>query len=353
MPEKTHEPEEQKQSKIYENALKRVASLSGDDEVSRTVNGQIPAFRKLDAFLNLALRDGVYTKGIIVHGAHGIGKTHRLLAKLKQLNLDFYLINSFITPLSLYITLYDHKDEMLVLDDVDNSVVHNPKSMAILKAALFNPTGDRIVTYNSTTKELTQRGIPETFVFRGKIILALNDIPNNQAETFQALLSRVYNHRVELTEHERKMLVATVFMGSDIFGMSDAEKLECLKQMEHCINADNASKYNIRSAMKYAEIYHSDIDGKLKIQLLYDLFETDRALRTFLLIDKYIENSKRDVPVWGKVSIWEKTTGMSRSSYFNTKRRYLDVKYGKEEKLKLDEAEIKNAVDEFLSERKT
>jgi hypothetical protein len=152
--------------------------------------------------------------GLIVIGETGIGKSFNILKALKESGKDFIYCSGFTTPLELYIFLFENKDKIIYLDDTKN-VLKNEVSLELLKSALFSPTEKRIVRY------------PHSFIFNGGIILAINDLKQQQSEDLRAVLDRVlfynsnfsYKEKIqiltdliklpykELTEEKRKFVL--------------------------------------------------------------------------------------------------------------------------------------------------
>ena len=78
----------------------------------------------------------------------GLGKTRTVLRTLEEENVQPVLINSHVTPLSLFGIFFDHReDDVLIFDDCDGmyrSLAH----LGLLRSALWG--SPRIVTYNSS-----------------------------------------------------------------------------------------------------------------------------------------------------------------------------------------------------------
>ena len=111
---------------------------------------------------------------LIINGPAGVGKTHAV-----EKFLDVYAVGRFkvvkghMTPLSLYGNLFFHRDHnsILVLDDID-SVFKKIEGVNLLKAAMDTGSVRRINWESSSA--LKGVGIPDSFEFKGKIILISN-----------------------------------------------------------------------------------------------------------------------------------------------------------------------------------
>lgn len=142
------------------------------------------------------------SRGLLLYGEAGLGKTHNVKRALAEHKLkeseDFCFICGHITPLQFYKKLYYNKDKLIVLDDVN--ILESKINLNMLKACL--ETG--LIEYHSTTAKLN---IPSEFVFSGQIILLLNEKPLN-SEHLKAVESRILHHNLEMSYHQK---IATLF----------------------------------------------------------------------------------------------------------------------------------------------
>jgi len=299
---------------------------------------KIPSFRSFYTFIDLLLSDAEYTHGAIIHGDAGIGKTKGVEVRLARSGKPYAFYNSYSTPLAFYELLYHDNGKTIVLDDV-NTLLKNPASVAILKAALFSVSGQRLITYSSTAKVLEERGIPARFIFTGRIIIIMNEIPTTLRETFQALLSRTYEYQLRLSQDEKMELIRIVFDSTNTFGLQGPDKLELIFFLEKLVNFGNLHQFNIRTALRSAEIWAKLGEEKAK-PLIIDLMDADPKLKAFLIL----EDKAKDLSVKRKVSIWEETTGYSRRAYFEIKSKYFRTRYGREKVEELLAAEIERTV---------
>ena len=313
---------------------------AGQTDTDELIAKEIPAFRSMYEFIDLLLGDSQYTQGAILYGDAGIGKTHSLEKRLAKAKAEYALFNSYSTPLALYELLYRNNGpgKLVILDDV-NTLLHDKKAVAILKSALFSPSGQRLITYSSTAKVLEDRGIPPSFIFTGRIFILLNEIPQTLRETFQALLSRVYSYEVKLSLQEKVDLVRIVFEGTEVFGLSKGEKMVVLQLLLKSLDFSNCHKFNVRTALRAAEIYKK-LGEERATPLIFDLMDTDVRLRQFLLIE-----NNCPLPTEKKVELWIKTTGYSRRDYFNVKSRYFLATYGKKKARVEEENEMKKLTE--------
>jgi plastocyanin len=168
--------------------------------------------------------------GLIICGAPGIGKTHRVMKYVKTTHeygntLD--IIKGRCTTAALYTSLFNYSKEgdLIVIDDADE-VFAESNSVNLLKAAL--DSGDeRLVSYGTTRPpELTEdeatmkhpelepdsKGryyCPKSFFYEGNIIFITN-LRAGQLDT--ALRSRCYICELDFTVEESLEMVREIML---------------------------------------------------------------------------------------------------------------------------------------------
>jgi hypothetical protein len=133
--------------------------------------------------------------GLFVFGEGGLGKSRTILRTLADEGISPVLINSHITPLALYTTLYHNRqDRVIILDDCDaiyTSLVH----LGLLRSALWGEP--RTVTYGSSQLD----DLPSCFDFESRMIFCANVVPKRQP-AFMAVLSRCDIYELSASQHE-------------------------------------------------------------------------------------------------------------------------------------------------------
>ena len=122
---------------------------------------------------------------LFVYGSQGgLGKSRTIRSTLDEEGITPILINSHVTPLSLYSTLFQHRQETIIFfDDVD-SMFSSMAHLGLLRSALWG--SPRIVTYGSSQ---LPSDLPPNFEFTSRCIFAANVIPSKN-DAFKAVLSR-------------------------------------------------------------------------------------------------------------------------------------------------------------------
>ncbi len=134
--------------------------------------------------------------GLFVYGSHGgLGKSRTVLRTLAEEGISPVLVNSHITLLALYSTLYFNRSGKIVFfDDVD-SIFGSMSHLGLLRAALW---GDpRIVTYGSSQLD----DLPGSFIFESRLIFSGNVIPKRN-DAFKAVLSRCDIFQLDANQEE-------------------------------------------------------------------------------------------------------------------------------------------------------
>ena len=115
----------------------------------------------------------------------GIGKTMTVLRTLEEENITPVLLNSHLSPMAFFETLYNFREgATLFLDDVD-SVLNSMTHLGLLRSALWGKP--RTVTYTSSA---LPKHLPSRFEFTSSVIICVNVVPAKQNAAFAAVVSR-------------------------------------------------------------------------------------------------------------------------------------------------------------------
>lgn len=89
---------------------------------------------------------------MVVSGDPGIGKSHRAKPILEEMKhagkINYVYLQGQITPVQLYIKMWENPDAIFLLDDV-NSIITDPKVGASLLKACTDTIPERIISWNS------------------------------------------------------------------------------------------------------------------------------------------------------------------------------------------------------------
>ena len=262
------------------------------------------------------------SNGLFVAGHGGLGKSKTIIETLVRCNQTPILLNSHITPLALYRTLFQNQhDEILYLDDMDG-IFSNLQILGILRSALWGGKGHRLITYGSTQ---LPDDLPPWFPFSSGIIFSSNTIPRKN-KAFEALLSRVDVFQLEATNEE--VIEQMRHLATQGYGM--LSPAQCHEVIDFIDSYAGTRRLSMRlyepSLAKLEYSLTADCDWRNLVKCQLDQLTTDESVAKPLdtkaiLIDalkeaiKQFPNSVKDQELF-----WCKTTRKSRASFFRLKK---------------------------------
>lgn len=237
-------------------------------------------------------------RGFLLYGEAGLGKSFNVKKGLKEANLeegkDFVFIAGHITPLQLYKKLYYNKDKLIILDDIN--LFESKINLNMFKACLSDNAN--LVEYSSSAL----RDIPNQFVFSGRVIILLNEKPEN-SEHLKAVEDRILHYHLEMG-YDTKIQVLYDVAKVDYDGVTLKERQYIAKWIKD--NTNQATK-------------------NLSIRLLFTCFEFykwNKAIWTtlaanYLKNDEYLNLIIKGTPECD----WTRLTGMHRATYYRYKQK--------------------------------
>jgi len=245
----------------------------------------------------------------IVLGRGGLGKTFNTINILKAEKQDFTLFSGFTTPLSFYKKLYDNREKLCLVDDIEG-LMSNDKAVSILKSALWDKDDKRLVSYDSTSKKLD---IPECFEFTGNLIILLNEIPNSKNISTQALLSRCIHYELDFSYEETKDLIYDILDKDSSISDEHNTKIKG-------IIADNTSvateNFNLRTLSRTIAFVKYDIDiaNKLFIRTHKENYDVKIVWE---LINSDLSKTKQ-------IDKFKEMTSKGQATFYRIKRRLIE-----------------------------
>lgn len=210
----------------------------------------------IEKYIDILLSEDIHS--LIIRGSPGTGKTTTVLNKVKSYGLEedrhFRYFNGYITPLRLYKVLSGcsvmEQPVLFIFDDID-SLLQNKTSLAILKGALAEARGKRIVSYESSTKTADTR----SFEFNGKVIIVLNSLSTGKA--VESLIDRGILCDIDNNAQET---IAYIEENLDSFGgdMPMAEKYPVWEKIRRFAGA---SGFSLRAVERAFTFYKHDKDN--------------------------------------------------------------------------------------------
>ena len=252
----------------------------------------------------------------------GLGKSRTILRTLEDEGIEPILINSHITPLALYATLFRfRREEVIFLDDVD-SVFGSMAHLGLLRSALWgNP---RIVTYGSSQ---LPDDLPASFETTARFIFAANVIPRKN-DAFKAVLSRCDIFELSATNEEVIEMMRSVAAN----GFHRLSVQDCSEVIDYiAANADDR-QLSLRlltpSLRKLLYARSEGIDWRPMVQSqLHSLGRKNDATKR---LDNRIKDlqtlrvvlRKHPESVKDQQEQWCRATGKSRASFYRTLARH-------------------------------
>jgi len=128
----------------------------------------LTSYDRLEAYL------GAFAQGhfhlLILVGAGGLAKSRSVR---DALNGKACWIEGNATPFGMYAKLYRHRDEFVVIDDVD--ALYADRSGVRLLKCLCQTEEEKAIAWHSDARSLERQGIPREFTTKSRVVIISND----------------------------------------------------------------------------------------------------------------------------------------------------------------------------------
>ena len=131
----------------------------------------VTTYAKLRSYLR-AFADG-HLGLVILVGERGLAKSRTVRSLLSELRRDSCWIEGNATPFGMFEKLFRHRDQFVVIDDVDS--LYADRSGVRLLKCLCQTEEEKTVAWHSDAKSLERRGIPREFTTTSRVIIISND----------------------------------------------------------------------------------------------------------------------------------------------------------------------------------
>lgn len=265
-----------------------------------------------------------HSHALFVFGSQGgLGKSRTILRTLEAEGVTPVLINSHITPLALYTTLYVHREEQVLFFDDTDSMFTSMAHLGLLRSALWGQ-GQRVVTYNSSQ---LAADLPSSFEFSSRMIFAANVIPKKN-DAFKAVLSRCDQFELSATNGEIIDLMRSI-AAEGFRGLTPADCSMVIDYIEEHSQDHQLSMRLLGPSLRkvlYARQEELDWRPLVKTQLMTlgrkltatkRLDEKDQDMRWLKLAVSKHPESVNDQQVF-----WRQKTGKSRASFYRALNRH-------------------------------
>jgi hypothetical protein len=274
----------------------------GLEDIKKSTTSQLEKYYWVqDSYLDMVLKSDEINS-LVLLGRAGLGKTFETIRYLASNNVDFQLITGMISPLELFHLLYENKENKLLVFDDCKAILNNPQTSAILLQALWG-VPKRIVAWRTTSTKLK---VPETFVFNSKIIVIVNDIP----QEIEPLMSRCLLLGVEF-DYNQILSIMGEICKTPHKSLTKEERFEIWDWIRQ--NTDETTEdFNLRLQKKIEMIYQHKKDKWKDLSKL--LIKKDDTLA---LVKRIMTETSS---VKAQVQKFSEETGKSRRQFFYLKK---------------------------------
>lgn len=266
-----------------------------------------------------------HNHALFVFGAQGgLGKSRTILQTLDQEGVEPILINSHITPLALYTTLFRFRGEEVIFFDDCDSMYSSMPHLGLLRSCLWG--SPRTVCYGSSQ---LPDGLPSSFETTARFVFAANVIPRRN-DAFKAVLSRCDLFELSATNLEVTDLMRSV----SAKGFHNLTPEDCGMVIDFIAENADDRQLSMRllgpSLKKLLYARGEGIDWqpmiKSQLQTLGRKNEATKRLDSKTKDLRLMEKAIRKHPdsVQKQEQEWQKASGKSRASFYRCLKRYRD-----------------------------
>ena len=238
-------------------------------------------FADMEHYINMVIKG--LQPSVLICGAPGVGKTYRVMKKVKASGLNYLVIKGKETAGAFYQDLffYRHEDDIIICDDADD-VLTDETITNLIKAAT-DSSDERIVSYGTSKPpaisadmfeqlppedqalcgEVEIRGgvihtFPKSFEFEGKMIIITN---RNAGQIDTAVRNRGLICDLAFTVEECLGLIKDIMPAIMPGKLSTDAKYKALKYLQNLADAKSKMEISIRSFTTVAKVYE-DVDDE-------------------------------------------------------------------------------------------
>jgi hypothetical protein len=254
---------------------------------------QLTSYERLEDYLR-AFAQGHFHLVILV-GERGLSKTRTVRAVLGTQQVCW--IEGNATPFGMYVKLYQHRDQFVVIDDVD--ALYADRSGVRLLKCLCQTEEEKSVGWHSDARSLERRGIPREFSTKSRVIIISNDWKTLN-KNVDALQDRGHVLMFQPSAAEVHQKAGTFFDDSEIYEWFTANL--------HRIREPSLRHYVRARELKAAGMDWTDI--------LAEEAENSRARLTAELLASTAYGSTA-----ARIKAFVENGGGCRATFFNYRRR--------------------------------
>ncbi|MGB9693902.1 MAG: hypothetical protein ACPLYF_03575, partial [Fervidobacterium sp.] len=239
--------------------------------------------------------------GFFCVGNAGIGKSFNLIKALQERGKSFAIVKGHITALSFYRTLYENRENgILVLDDIIK-LMDDKDIISLLLSALDN---NKFVCWTSSSPLTSD--LPRSFIFNSKIFI-LSNYFDEKNEFLKALKDRCIFYELSFTKEQ---IIEMMYILAKRKGYA-TEIVDYIKELSEKNVIKNLSLRLVDKLYTYAS-------EKEWQELIKQIIEVDE-LKT--IVFNLMKSGKS---VKEQVEEFKQLTGRGRTTYFYVKAQLLN-----------------------------
>ena len=236
-------------------------------------------FNDMEHYVNMVLKG--LQPSVLICGAPGVGKTYRVMQKVKSSGRNFKVIKGKETALAFYMDLFHfrHEGDILICDDADD-VLTDETITNLIKAAT-DSSDERIVSYGTSKPPIMSEEefmslspedqeicgtlvirsgevhtYPKSFITKGSLIIITN---RSAGQIDTAVRNRGLICDLEFTVEECLGLVKSIMPAIMPNKLSIDAKLKALKYLEDLAGNKSKMEISIRSFVTVSKVFE-DVD---------------------------------------------------------------------------------------------
>jgi hypothetical protein len=247
-----------------------------------------------------------HINSILCYSKAGYGKTYTTINELNNKNVEYIYVSGITTAVALYKLLYDNRNKIIVIDDVE-TIFQDDRIINILKAALWKVGNKRVISYK--TSSVVLEDYPDSFTYNGKIIILANEIKGKNDESFNAVISRCLKYNLNYSFDE--IIDISINIITNKKDLNKVQKNKIIDIIENIIKPEH--NFNFRLLEQLISFTKYDIN-KCEILFLNSININDDIKILRECINKHIT-------VEEQINEFKNRTGKSRMTFFRLKKK--------------------------------
>jgi hypothetical protein len=236
---------------------------------------------------------------LAVVGPPGVGKTEEMKKVIN--NRCLYIEGGKISPIELYCSLYDHRDEaMVVLDDAE-TILLEPDGRNLAKGICQTKLTKR-VTWKTNARELKGKEIPQSYELVARMAIISNNVELLKDKKIAPLISRGLLLECRFSADEVHTKTKSWFL-KDKSPETRMIYRVVGENLDHIKEPDMRYYYNARV------LYRKKVDWLAYLRQAAFGWQPEEVLAAQLMAEKSYEDNER------RATEFKRQTGISRSTF--------------------------------------